>query len=627
MEHDQHQTGDTTAGHETREKHMFCNSRGDKRHRAKRQLTHTGIGSRFSWPVGVAVLFISCVALIGTAASTSENPKLPEVTVLRGTITHAPSRGVTLVLNKGRQAAVAGDDGSFSFSVELQEPAYAELEFDFRKRETLRLFLLPGQPLTLNCDASDILGTASFSGNTVAENDASTKLLFIYRRIDYDKLYRFTNKEEFLVSLYRYEEELRSQLAQSSNRVPLHPNFLRFERERIKYFSALLRVERLGLSGDWEEYASQLDFNDPTLLPIDTYSGFLNNYTKAKAAELPASDPALKTSSNQATEARFAVAIATYKDPVVRNVELHAILVNQFALWGGDGPFGCKGIESVMSRFDRECTDPALRADVDKQYRECLAKRNAPVIRPYKTVGSVSLDAHIFPAAGAKPDAKNPAYLFFHGAGWAAGMPEMGYDNCRRFAAKGIVGISFEYRLRWRHGTTPIECVEDAKFAVRWTRLHAAELGIDPDRIIVAGFSAGGHLAAATAVVPGYDEPAEDTSVSSVPNVLVLSSAQLNPAADSWFIECLAGRGDARALSPALHVRSGLPPAIVFGGMKDPIADFARTEKFCTDMRAAGNRCELVSFEGGHFREAADWPIEEERTDEFLRSLGFLKRK
>jgi acetyl esterase len=279
-----------------------------------------------------------------------------------------------------------------------------------------------------------------------------------------------------------------------------------------------------------------------------------------------------------------------------------------------------------MARFDRDCTDAPQRADIDERCRDCLANRNAPVIRPYKTVGSISLDAHIFPVAGAGPGAKNPAYLFFHGAGWAAGMPEWGYGNCRRLAAKGIIGISFEYRLRWRHGTTPIESVADAKSAVRWTRLHATELGIDRDRIVVAGFSAGGHLAAATAIIQGYDEPGEDTSVSSVPAATVLSSAAVDVADPGWFSECLAGRGDARALSPAQHVRSGLPPAIVFQGVKDELSDFAKVEAFCNNMRTAGNRYELVTFKGGHFREPADRPVEAERTEEFLRSLGFLNK-
>lgn len=608
---------------------MFCDFCGYKRHRAKLCAKGPGmnisIGSRSSWLVGVAIFLMLGATSPGTVAPTGENRKPPKVTVLRGTVAHAPSKGVTLILNKDRQAAVAGDDGSFSFSVQLQEPTYAELEFDFRKKDTLGVFLLPGQPLTLNCDASDIFGTARFTGKAAAENEAFARLQIIYNRIDYDRLFR-SSPEEFLLSLHRHEEELKSDLAQSSSRVPLDAGFLRFEGERIKYFGALLRVMRLGLSVDWKEYASQLDFNDSTLLSIDTYSRFLSRYTKAKAFERAASDPVLKTSINQATEARYAVAIETYKNPVVRDALLHEILLNQFAE-GDDGPFGCKGIESLMSRFDQECTDPALRAEIDKRYRECLANRNAPVIRPYKTVGTTSLDAHIFPVAGAGPGAKNPAFLFFHGGGWAAGMPEWGYGVCRRLAAKGIVGISFEYRLRWPHGTTPIESVADAKSAVRWTRLHAAELGIDPERIVVAGFSAGGHLAAATAIIPGYDEPGEDTSVSSVPAAMVLSSAAVDVVVEPWFSECLAGRGDARALSPAQHVRSGLPPAIVFNGIKDELAGFAKAEAFCNNMRAAGNRCELITFKGGHFREPADWAVEDERTDEFLQSLGFLKQK
>ena len=583
------------------------------------------IGSRSSWLAGIAIFLILDTTFQGTVAQADETRKPPKETVLRGTIAHAPSKGVTLILNKARQGAVEAVDGSFSFSVQLQEPAYAELEFDFQKKNTLGVFLLPGQPLTLNCDASDIFGTARFTGKAAAENEAFARLQVAYSRIDYDKLFRLS-PEEFLLSLRRDEEALKGDLAQSSSPRPLDAGFLRFEGERIKYFGALLRVARLGLSDDWKEYASHLDFNDPTLLPIDTYSRFLSRYTKARAFERAASDPVLKTSINQVTEARYAVAVETYKDPVVRSAQLHEILLNQFAE-GDDGPFGCKGIESLMARFDQDCTDAALRADVDKRYRDCLANRNAPLIRPYKTVGAISLDAHIFPVSSARPGAKYPAYLFFHGGGWAAGMPEWGYGNCRRLAAKGIVGISFEYRLRWRHGTTPIESVADAKSAVRWTRLHAAELGIDPDRIVVAGFSAGGHLAAATAIIPGYDEPGEDTSVSSVPAAMVLSSAAVDVAEPGWFSECLAGRGDARALSPAQHVRSGLPPAIVFQGIKDELADFAKVEAFCNNMRAAGNRCELITFKGGHFREPADWPVEAERTDEFLQSLGFLEQK
>ena len=108
---------------------MFCNLCGHKRRPAKLCAKGPGmnisIGNRSSWLVGVAILLVLGATSQGTVAPTDENRKPPQATVLRGTIARAPSKGVTLNLNKDRQATVAGADGSFSFSVQLQEPTYA----------------------------------------------------------------------------------------------------------------------------------------------------------------------------------------------------------------------------------------------------------------------------------------------------------------------------------------------------------------------------------------------------------------------------------------------------------------------------------------------------------------------
>ena len=91
------------------------------------------------------------------------------------------------------------------------------------------------------------------------------------------------------------------------------------------------------------------------------------------------------------------------------------------------------------------------------------------------------------------------AIVYFTGGGWVNGSVDSQIANAAWFRDHGIIGITADYRVKSRHGTTPIECIRDAKSAVRYLRSHSKELGIDPDKIIVAGGSAGGHIAACTA--------------------------------------------------------------------------------------------------------------------------------
>jgi len=83
-----------------------------------------------------------------------------------------------------------------------------------------------------------------------------------------------------------------------------------------------------------------------------------------------------------------------------------------------------------------------------------------------------------------------PAVIYFTGGGWREGLPQHMIANAAWFRDRGIIGIAADYRVKSRHGTSPIECVKDAKSAVRFVRTNASQLGIDPDRIIAAGGSA-----------------------------------------------------------------------------------------------------------------------------------------
>ncbi|MFG0331864.1 MAG: alpha/beta hydrolase fold domain-containing protein [Maioricimonas sp. JB049] len=93
----------------------------------------------------------------------------------------------------------------------------------------------------------------------------------------------------------------------------------------------------------------------------------------------------------------------------------------------------------------------------------------------------------------ARQDGVVPGLIFVHGGGWSGGAKKDYRFYGIHFAQQGYVVVSIDYRLS---GVAKYPAaVEDTKCAVRWMRAHAADLGVDPDRIGIAGGSAGGHLA------------------------------------------------------------------------------------------------------------------------------------
>jgi acetyl esterase/lipase len=166
--------------------------------------------------------------------------------------------------------------------------------------------------------------------------------------------------------------------------------------------------------------------------------------------------------------------------------------------------------------------------------------------------------------------------------------------------------------------------VKDGRSAVRYVRTHAKELGVDPQRIVASGGSAGGHVAAATALFDGVDEAGEDTAVSSVPNALVLLFPVIDTSAEGYGnAKC---GPDWRRISPAHQVKPALPPTITFHGTGDTVTPFKGARIFHEAMLKAGNRSELVVNDGGrHGYLMFDRNLYEEtmeRTGAFLAGIG-----
>jgi acetyl esterase/lipase len=245
----------------------------------------------------------------------------------------------------------------------------------------------------------------------------------------------------------------------------------------------------------------------------------------------------------------------------------------------------------------------------------------------YKQIDGRELHLHVFEPDGFKASDKRGCFLTIHGGGWRGGEPRRMYPFAVHFAKLGMVGISMEYRLVTTKGTnTVFDCVKDGRSAVRYIRAHAAELGIDPNQIVVNGGSAGGHVAAATAMFTGIDEATDDLKVSSVPNAMVLNYPVIDTSKEGYGNKLIGARWE--EISPAHQVKAGLPPTLVLHGTGDTTTPFKGAQKFYDAMIKAGNRCELVVNEGGpHGYLMFDGALFHDalvQTELFLKSVGCL---
>ncbi len=249
----------------------------------------------------------------------------------------------------------------------------------------------------------------------------------------------------------------------------------------------------------------------------------------------------------------------------------------------------------------------------------------------YKQVDTLKLSMKIYYPPQMNDSVAYPAMVFFFGGGWVGGRISHFEPQAKYFSERGIVCFLVDYRTSKKHQTTPFECVKDAKSAMRFVRNHASDFQIDPDKIIASGGSAGGHLAATTALINDYNEATDDLKVSCIPNALVL----FNPIFDNG----PGGFGYSRIgdnykdFSPLHNIKKGAPPTIIFLGTKDKLIPVVTAEYYKMVMEKVGSRCELLTYEGqehGFFNNYKNHEMYKQtifEADKFLQSLGYLTEK
>ncbi|MBI5386007.1 MAG: sulfatase-like hydrolase/transferase [Verrucomicrobia bacterium] len=248
----------------------------------------------------------------------------------------------------------------------------------------------------------------------------------------------------------------------------------------------------------------------------------------------------------------------------------------------------------------------------------------------YKRTADRELKLFLDKPADWKPTDKRPAIVFFFGGGWVGGSPAQFLKQSQYLATRGMVGVRVEYRtIPKGDAGPPTLCCADAKSALRYVRAHAAELGIDPQRIAAAGGSAGGHLAAFTALVKGLDDPQDDLTVSCRPNALVLFNPVFNNGPGQWGHARVGDRY--QEFSPAHNISRDAPPTVVFLGNQDKLIPVPTLGEFEARMKQACARCEAHVYPGaghGFFNrdsaQGAWFTMTLIEADKFLTSLAWL---
>jgi acetyl esterase len=255
----------------------------------------------------------------------------------------------------------------------------------------------------------------------------------------------------------------------------------------------------------------------------------------------------------------------------------------------------------------------------------CLGQDTIPTIVTYKKIDTLSLNLSIYKPSGTLEQGARPAIVFFFGGGWIGGNIKQFKKQALYLASRGMVAILADYRVASRHQSTPFDAVRDAKSAIRFLRTNSARFHIDPNRIVAAGGSAGGHVAVA-ADLTSLDEPAEERSISSRPNALALFNPVFNNGPGQYGYDRIGDRYP--EISPYHNIRAGAAPAIVFLGTKDQLVSVETAKAYQAKMQEMGNQLELHLYEDqvhGFFNSGTYYEQTLRLTDIFLAKLGYIQ--
>lgn len=248
----------------------------------------------------------------------------------------------------------------------------------------------------------------------------------------------------------------------------------------------------------------------------------------------------------------------------------------------------------------------------------------------FKQIDSTNLFMEVYQPKTIDTAKKYPAMVFFFGGGWNGGSIEQFEPHAKYFSERGLVCFLVDYRVAKRQQTTPFESLKDAKSSIRFIRENAEKFHIDTSKIVAAGGSAGGHLAAATAIIEGYNENSDNMSISCIPNALVLFNPVIDNGPGGYGYERIGE--NYKSFSPLHNIKTGVPPTILFLGTNDQLIPVETAKYYQIIMEIVKSRCDLHLYEGQehgffNYKNFKYYKKTVSETDLFLQSLGYINKE
>lgn len=247
-------------------------------------------------------------------------------------------------------------------------------------------------------------------------------------------------------------------------------------------------------------------------------------------------------------------------------------------------------LNAVISDKGYSLSDGVAYGDLPRQKLDVYVPKSQSAINAEQSEVSTS------DSQNAAANKRLPVVVFFYGGSWDSGNRASYKFIGEAMTSQGFIAVIPDYRI-YPEVLFP-GFMEDPAIVAKWVKSHAAEFGGDPDRVFLAGHSAGAHIAAMLVLNPEYLAKQNSTPADFAGMIGLAGPYDFLPLKSNR-LKTIFGPEAQRASSQPINFVTGKnPPMLLMVGTKDSTVWPRNTYNLAAKIKAAGGPVEVVEFEG-----------------------------